>query len=144
LADGVFTDLFFEDRSGRPRIASYEGQCSLARWLRIVISNRTINERQRKCNDVDSLESAPDFIDENSLQKIELLLRANQYRPIVQAERVVMLNPIACEHFDASIVYRHGEVNDNFVRRLFQDPSDVRVKLHSVGGFAELFDDVVI
>jgi RNA polymerase sigma-70 factor len=84
LANGVFTDLFFEDRSGRPRIASYEGQCSLARWLRIVISNRAINERQRKCNDVESLESTTDFIDENSLHRIELPLRAKQYRPIVQ------------------------------------------------------------
>jgi RNA polymerase sigma-70 factor len=84
LSDGVFTDLFFEDRSGRPRIASFEGQCSLAHWLRIVISNRAINERQRKGNDLESLESTSDFIDENSLQKIELPLRANQYRPIVQ------------------------------------------------------------
>jgi RNA polymerase sigma-70 factor len=83
LADGVFADLFFDDRSQRPRIASYEGLCPLARWLRIVISNRAINERQRKYKDIEYFESTPDLLDENSLQRIELPLRANQYRCIV-------------------------------------------------------------
>ncbi|MBI3651640.1 MAG: sigma-70 family RNA polymerase sigma factor [Acidobacteria bacterium] len=83
LSDLVFTELFFDDRSRRPRIASYEGQCALSRWLNIVISHRASNERARKFHQLESLEDAPDIEDAHSLYQIEKPLTANRYRPIV-------------------------------------------------------------
>ena len=40
LARGVLADLFLPDRSGQSRIASFEGRCSLASWLRVVIERK--------------------------------------------------------------------------------------------------------
>jgi len=50
VVDNIIIDLCLPDRSGERRIASYDGRSSLATWLRVIISNRIINEGQRKCN----------------------------------------------------------------------------------------------
>src|SRR5215813_10829623 len=56
LAENILADLFLPDRSGRSRIASYDGRSSLATWLRVIICHRSINEQARKFNNMDQLD----------------------------------------------------------------------------------------
>lgn len=83
LANNLLSDLYFSDRSSRPRIGSYEGQSSLARWLRVVISHRAINESERKGNSFESLDDLPDIPDEKIPGFLESSIQANIYRPMI-------------------------------------------------------------
>lgn len=83
LADDVTVDLFLPDTSGHSRIASYEGRSSLATWLRVVISHRATNERERICNNMDSAENLPDLADRESLTRINASLRNVRYEHII-------------------------------------------------------------
>jgi RNA polymerase sigma-70 factor len=83
LANNLLSDLYFSDRSKRPRIASYEGQSTLARWLRIVIAHRAINERERKGNCLERLDALPDIPDENVPVSMESAIQAHTYRPMI-------------------------------------------------------------
>jgi RNA polymerase sigma-70 factor, ECF subfamily len=85
LVNNLMTDLYFSDRSNRPRIASYEGRSSLAAWLRVVVVHRAINEYERKWNSVESLEDIPDIEDQKSLEAICASVRGNTYRPMILA-----------------------------------------------------------
>lgn len=100
LANNLLSDLYFSDRSKRPRIASYEGQSSLARWLRIVVAHRAINERQRKENRLESLDGLPDIADEKVPLSIESSIQAHIYKPmIVDTFRGVSQSLSPREHF---------------------------------------------
>src|ERR1700752_2478892 len=44
IADALLISLYLNDRSGRQRIASYDGRSSLATWLRVIVINRAIND----------------------------------------------------------------------------------------------------
>ncbi|PYT05054.1 MAG: hypothetical protein DMF60_13165, partial [Acidobacteria bacterium] len=59
LADSVMVEMFLPDRSGHSRIASYHGRSSLATWLRVIVCHREINERERKDNSLERIESMP-------------------------------------------------------------------------------------
>jgi RNA polymerase sigma-70 factor len=83
LADDVTVDLFLPDTAGHSRIASYEGRSSLATWLRVVISHRATNERERICNNMDSAENLPEIADRESLLKIDASLRNFRYEHII-------------------------------------------------------------
>jgi RNA polymerase sigma-70 factor len=83
LSNNLLSDLYFSDRSNRPRIASYEGQSTLARWLRIVVAHRAINERARKGNHLESLDGLSDMADEKVHVLIESSIQANIYRPMI-------------------------------------------------------------
>jgi RNA polymerase sigma-70 factor (ECF subfamily) len=61
LADQVWTSLFLPNRAGRPRIASYEGLCSLATWLHTVVVRRAINEWRRRDGGFNRVEEMPDI-----------------------------------------------------------------------------------
>jgi RNA polymerase sigma-70 factor len=50
LLDVIYVDLFLPDSTGRSRIGSYDGRASLTTWLRVIVSNRITNERNRKSN----------------------------------------------------------------------------------------------
>jgi RNA polymerase sigma-70 factor len=83
LADDVTVDLFLPDSSGHSRIASYEGRSSLATWLRVVVSHRATNERERLCNNMDSADNLPEIADRESLIKIDASLRNYRYEHII-------------------------------------------------------------
>jgi RNA polymerase sigma factor (sigma-70 family) len=72
LADLTLTDMFLPDRSGESRIASYEGRSSLATWLWVIVSNRTINERQRMWNRMQRVELSVDIADATALRSVEI------------------------------------------------------------------------
>lgn len=54
LMDDPSAELFLPDSSGRSRITSYDGRSSLRSWLRAVVANRVINEREKKANSMRS------------------------------------------------------------------------------------------
>jgi RNA polymerase sigma factor (sigma-70 family) len=83
LAGQVLGDLFLPDRSGRCRLASYEGRSSLAAWLHIVVSHRAFNERERKCNCLEPIDCVPEIADSKSVHSIEASLRASQYENMI-------------------------------------------------------------
>jgi RNA polymerase sigma-70 factor (ECF subfamily) len=78
IADSVLVNLFLPDRSGHPRIASYEGRSSLATWLRVIVVNRAINDRPN--GKIASLpDGMPDVPDPEALTKLDLTIRAERY-----------------------------------------------------------------
>jgi RNA polymerase sigma-70 factor len=83
LSNNIMADMYFSDSSNQPRIASFEGRSTLSRWLRVIILHRAINERERKCNQMEGLDGLPEIADEKSLEMVELPVRANTYRPII-------------------------------------------------------------
>ena len=84
LAGGIFADLFLADQSGHSGIASYDGKHSLATWLRVIVMRRALNERERKWNHGEALDSHPAPLDPVGHQKIEAGLRANRYAVFVK------------------------------------------------------------
>jgi RNA polymerase sigma-70 factor (ECF subfamily) len=57
LASTLLGHLFFRNRQGHSRIASYEGRCSLRTWLSTIIKRQAINQRLLKSNEAESLDS---------------------------------------------------------------------------------------
>ena len=77
IADSILVSLYLNDRSGRQRIASYDGRSSMATWLRVIVINRAINDRHEKrlVND----EIVADVPDDRALTNLESTLRAQRY-----------------------------------------------------------------
>src|SRR5215510_7684787 len=84
LAENIMADLFLPDRSGRSRIASYNGRSSLATWLRVIICRRAINERARKCNNMTQLDDLCEKVDERAVRSIEMALRSSRYQSLIR------------------------------------------------------------
>jgi RNA polymerase sigma-70 factor (ECF subfamily) len=84
LAENIFADLFLPDRSGRSRIASYDGRSSLATWLRVIICHRAINEHARKFNNMAQLDDQCEKADEEAVRSIEMALRSSRYRSLIR------------------------------------------------------------
>jgi len=81
-AQNIFSDLYLPDRSGECRIASYEGLSSLGRWLRVVVVNRSVNERLRRTCEVAPLHDASDPEDSMALGRIETMFSMTRYEPL--------------------------------------------------------------
>lgn len=85
LAASIPGHLFLPDRGGHSRIASYDGQTSLATWLRVIIVRLAINRVANKANHHESIECLPEKIDEMSLQRIDTAVRARTYESLIKA-----------------------------------------------------------
>jgi RNA polymerase sigma-70 factor, ECF subfamily len=85
LAETILTDLFLPGRSGYSRIASYDGQSSLATWLRAIICHRAINERERIFNGMAQLnDDVFEKADERALLSMEMALRSSRYQALIK------------------------------------------------------------
>ena len=85
IRETVAAHLFLPDGSGHSRIASYDGRSSLATWLRVIVTNRIINEGQRKCNTLRYDQPRPDIEDGAALPCIETRLKISRYETLVCA-----------------------------------------------------------
>jgi RNA polymerase sigma-70 factor len=85
LGETIWIDLFLPDRSGQSRIASYDGRSSLATWLRVVVSNRVINERQRRSLSTGAIDAIPEPVDPSALQNVEARLGQSRYQTMIFA-----------------------------------------------------------
>jgi RNA polymerase sigma-70 factor len=79
LADQTLIDMFLPDRSGQSRIASYDGRSSVMTWLRVIVGNRAINERQRACNRVRRVEPEREIVDSSALEALDSGVRSERY-----------------------------------------------------------------
>ena len=84
LAENILADLFLPDRSGRSRIASYDGRSSLATWLRGIVCHRAINEQARKFNNMTQLDELCEKADEEAVRSIEMGLRSSRYQSLIR------------------------------------------------------------
>ena len=84
MADHTLIDMFLPDRSGQSRIASYDGRSSLLTWLRVIVSNRAINERQRACNRIRKVEPEHEIPDGTALDSLDSRLRSDRYQGLLQ------------------------------------------------------------
>lgn len=94
IADLVLVGLYFDDRSGRQRIASYDGRSSLATWLRVIVINRAINDSNDRRLAIE--ENLADMPDGRALSNFETRLRAERYGEILRnalAEALGQLTP---------------------------------------------------
>jgi RNA polymerase sigma-70 factor len=83
LGEALWVDLFLPDRTGASRIASYDGRSSLATWLRVVVSNRIINERLRKSSCHSNLDAIPEPEDQFALKELQDHPALNRYKPMI-------------------------------------------------------------
>lgn len=83
IAMDVIADLYMRDRSGKSRIASYNGSYSLSTWLRTIVANKIFNEQQSRWSKVERLSSIEDRIDPAQYSSLDLDVRTNTYAPIV-------------------------------------------------------------
>jgi len=79
IAADVLTDLCLCNRSGESRIAGYDGQCSLATWLRAIVTNKAVNEQKSKWSQAESIDNLGTIIDTRQFKRLEADARANEY-----------------------------------------------------------------
>ena len=84
VADAIAADLWLPDRSGRPRIASYDCRYSLGTWLRAIVHHRMTNEMKRKTIAVESLETVADAADESALYRLEADVNEARYATAIR------------------------------------------------------------
>ncbi|PYT05398.1 MAG: hypothetical protein DMF60_12105, partial [Acidobacteria bacterium] len=64
--------------------ASYHGRSSLATWLRVIVCHRAINERERKDNSLERIESMPAVAVTQGVRNIEAVLRGLRYEEMIE------------------------------------------------------------
>src|SRR5579872_1212814 len=106
IADSVLVSLFLNDRSGRQRIASYDGRSSIATWLRVIVTNRAINDRNEKRLSTD--EEVGDVPDSRALTDVELSLRAHRYSRILSEALEEALREI-CDKERLMLLWRYEQ-----------------------------------
>jgi RNA polymerase sigma-70 factor len=84
LASNILSDMFLPDRSGKSRIASYDGRTALPTWLRAVVTRRAINEGRLKWNQVEFIDALPDLADEAALKCMEDSIRQSKYSKAIK------------------------------------------------------------
>ena len=83
LMETLIIDLFLPDRSGQSRICSYDGRSSLATWLRVVVTNRIINEGQRKSNHGRGIQSCDELPDGTAVPCLEKMITTRRYEAVI-------------------------------------------------------------
>ena len=81
-AETLLNELFLPDRSGRCRIASYDGRSSLTTWLRVIVGHRRINERIRNRHEACGLDDVREAGDPAALSRVESVLTDARYEPV--------------------------------------------------------------
>ena len=84
LASDVVADLFMPDNSGHSRIASFDGQQSLATWLRVLMSHRATNLRMLKWNTCERIERLSGVADVAAITRMEAAISASRYEAILE------------------------------------------------------------
>ena len=131
VADGVLANMFIPDDSGRSRIASYAGRGPLSGWLRVTVINYASKECERKCNNLESLDSLEQMADETGLSRFESSLRSRKYgtairealafavRSLSSIERAILLLRYE-EELQVAQIARAMQVNPSSITRRIQ------------------------
>lgn len=84
IRESFAAHLFLPDSTGRSRISSYDGRSSLPTWLRVIVTNRIINEGHRKCNSTQRDEPQPEIEDRTALPCLERHLALGRYELLLR------------------------------------------------------------
>ncbi len=132
----ILVSLYLQDRSGRQRIASYDGRSSLATWLRVIVVNHAINERNRRKLPVE--ECVADIPDGRALARFESALRATRYgnalsdsltcalRQLKSAERLMLIWRYEDDMPLGDMAHLLGIHQSNVTRRLVRVQAKLR------------------
>ena len=126
VGDGLLVDLFLPDRSGRSRIASYDGRSSLATWLHVIVTHRMHNERVRKWNTIERPGDMPDLADRTSTIELDATLRSARYGVAVDGSIRQACRNLSTR--DSQMLlwrYQRGLLLEEIARRLSIHPSTV-------------------
>lgn len=130
LAADVLSNLFLHDRSENSRIASFDGQQSLATWLLAIISHRAANETLRKWNTFERIDRLYDLTDRASLRRVEADLRANRYRATIgDCFKLASESLTTHERLVLLLRFDDGLRNTEIARQLDVHPSGVTRQL---------------
>jgi RNA polymerase sigma-70 factor len=108
IGETIWIDLFLRDRSGNSRIASYDGRSSLATWLRVVVSNRVINERQRRSLASSNIDAIPEPADPRAHQEVEARLIRDRYESMIVLAFKKSIQALS-EHETLMVLMRYDE-----------------------------------
>jgi RNA polymerase sigma-70 factor len=156
LAASIPGHVFLPDRSGRSRLAGYDGSVSLSAWLRAITKNRAIDERRLRENNNESVDCLPREAEPTSAGRVELTARANSYRAVILNAlelaveslterdcRLLTLRYIEDSN-GAEIARSLGMHRSTITRRLAQVQSKLREKVTSVLATESRLNDIAI
>ncbi|HJQ24951.1 MAG TPA: sigma-70 family RNA polymerase sigma factor [Blastocatellia bacterium] len=124
IAGNLPSHLFLPGRTGRCRIAGYDGQAVLATWLRVIITRQAVNERQRKANTHASLDELPDMKDTRALERLERGARSARYAAMIRESfAAACANLSARERLMLLWKYQDGLSSQEIARLLGVHPS---------------------
>lgn len=133
MANNIISDLYAPDHSNRPRIGSYDGQSSLARWLRVVITHRAIDEQELKWNSVARLDDLPDLADALGVERLEASERASRYRLIILSTLKEVVGGLTSrERYILLMIYTEALQSKEVARLLNVHPSRVTRQLRLI------------
>ena len=131
VAAAVLTSMFLPDRSGRSRIASFDGRCPLSAWIRVLVHNYAAKEGERKCNNLLGAECLEQVEDSTGILLLERSLRTRSYgaaitealqfaaQSLTTSERKVLLLRYE-EELQVSAIAREMEVSSACITRRIQ------------------------
>jgi RNA polymerase sigma factor (sigma-70 family) len=109
VAAAVLANMFLPDKSGRSRIASFDGRCPLTAWLRVTVNNQAAKERERKCNNFESAECLSEIEDGDGVLRLERSLRTSMYGPSIEESlRLAVRSLTATERKMLLLRYEEG------------------------------------
>lgn len=143
LAGSIPGHLFLRDSSGQSRIASYDGQVTLATWLRVIITRRALNERERKYNHTERLENSSEVADHSALKRLEADLRASLYeKAIAEALRAATSSLNERERLILMLRHKDGMESKDIARYLGAHASTVSRQLQHI--YKKLRDETAL
>jgi RNA polymerase sigma-70 factor len=142
LASCVLSCLFLPDSSGRSHIASYDGQNTLASWLRMIVARRAINEYKRKWNKLERIDITSEIVDEMAVERIEAGLRARRYDEIVkESYKTVSQHLTERERLIMIMLYEEGRSALEVSRLVGVHPSTISRQVRQI--YKKLRRDIV-
>jgi RNA polymerase sigma-70 factor len=129
VGEGLIVDLFLPDKSGKSRIASYDGRSTLATWLHVIVTHRVANERVRKWNRVERPGDMPEVADHTMAGEVEAGLLAQRYGPAIEDSLRKACQGLSTRESRMLLWrYQRGLFLEEIARLLSIHPSTVRLR----------------
>ena len=84
ISRSVVGHLFLPDAKGSMRIESYSGLSSLLTWLRVIITNKAVDELRHKSRYTERFEDVLELVDETGARGVQRTVRMGLYERLIQ------------------------------------------------------------
>ena len=141
LASSLLAYLFFRDRQGQSRIASYGGRGSLGAWIATIIKHQAINHRQLKSNEALPLDSARQTASATAQSELDAVLLNCKYKDAIadslraavgclsEREKLVLVLQLEDELRAAEIARRFSVHRAQMTRAIHRAENKLRMAL---------------